>query len=383
MKKLFLLLTFLLGFSTASFAAHGGAAFGEGGSGAGGAGTIVQVGDCTGPECFADGSDLHTLIFEGSSVDGFETRVTAADPITQDGVLSFPNVDGTVAITDGTLNAGNYVKIDSSGRLIDSGNSTFGGDVVGPISSTDNALVRFDSTTGKLLQNSGTTLDDSGNMSIPGTLTVGDIVTSQSGLSILQEGLVINEEGGATATHLFRVEGDTDPNLIYVDAANNRVGIGTNAPASTLDVRTSLAIPVGTAPTVDNAGEIAVDTTDGQFIYYGSAKRVIPYTVDRCWTFKDPVDATDNVPVFFPSDAITVVNAWCQSDGTTPSIAATISDGTNAFEAITCDDDGATDDGSITNASFTARERMEIDFGAPSGTVTYASVCVTYTTDAQ
>lgn len=38
------------------------------------------------------------------------------------------------------------------------------GDVVGPASSTDNAIARFDSTTGKLLQNSSATIDDSGNL---------------------------------------------------------------------------------------------------------------------------------------------------------------------------------------------------------------------------
>jgi len=48
------------------------------------------------------------------------------------------------------------------------------GDVVGPASSTDNAVPRFDSTTGKLLQNSGVTVDDSGNLTannISGTNT--------------------------------------------------------------------------------------------------------------------------------------------------------------------------------------------------------------------
>ena len=38
------------------------------------------------------------------------------------------------------------------------------GDVVGPASSTDNAVTRFDSTTGKLIQNSGAILDDNGNL---------------------------------------------------------------------------------------------------------------------------------------------------------------------------------------------------------------------------
>jgi len=44
------------------------------------------------------------------------------------------------------------------------GGGTASGDVVGPASATDNALVRFDGTTGKLVQNSTATLDDTGNM---------------------------------------------------------------------------------------------------------------------------------------------------------------------------------------------------------------------------
>jgi hypothetical protein len=50
---------------------------------------------------------------------------------------------------------------------------TGSGDVVGPASSTDNAIARFDSTTGKLLQNSSATIDDSGN--ITATSFIGDL----------------------------------------------------------------------------------------------------------------------------------------------------------------------------------------------------------------
>lgn len=49
------------------------------------------------------------------------------------------------------------------------------GDVVWPGSSTDNAIARFDSTTGKLIQNSSATVDDSGNVSIAGLTTTGTI----------------------------------------------------------------------------------------------------------------------------------------------------------------------------------------------------------------
>lgn len=43
------------------------------------------------------------------------------------------------------------------------------GDVVGPASSTDNSIARFDGTTGKLVQNSAVTIDDSGNVGIGNT----------------------------------------------------------------------------------------------------------------------------------------------------------------------------------------------------------------------
>lgn len=55
------------------------------------------------------------------------------------------------------------------------------GDVVGPGSATDNALARFDSTTGKLIQNSGVIVDDSNNVSGVGTLASGaQTITSTS-----------------------------------------------------------------------------------------------------------------------------------------------------------------------------------------------------------
>jgi hypothetical protein len=55
------------------------------------------------------------------------------------------------------------------------------GDVVGPASSTDNALVRFDSTTGKLVQNSVGILDDSGNLTGLAAVTMSGALTLSGG----------------------------------------------------------------------------------------------------------------------------------------------------------------------------------------------------------
>lgn len=54
-------------------------------------------------------------------------------------------------------------------------------DVSGPGSSTDNALARFDGTTGKVLQNSGATLSDAGVLTAAGF--VGDVTGNVSGTS--------------------------------------------------------------------------------------------------------------------------------------------------------------------------------------------------------
>ena len=63
------------------------------------------------------------------------------------------NATGTPSITT-------YLRGDGTWATVASGS----GDVVGPASSTDNAIVRFDSTTGKLIQNSTATLSDGGIM---------------------------------------------------------------------------------------------------------------------------------------------------------------------------------------------------------------------------
>jgi hypothetical protein len=58
-----------------------------------------------------------------------------------------------------TGNSGKYLTTDGTNT---SWSANAGGDVVGPASATDNAVARFDTTTGKLIQNSLTTIDDTG-----------------------------------------------------------------------------------------------------------------------------------------------------------------------------------------------------------------------------
>ena len=97
-----------------------------------------------------------------------------------DGVTSVNGFTGTVVLTttniaEGTneyfttsrartsISAGTGISYDNSTGVITNTAPSLGGDVVGPASATDNAIARFDTTTGKLIQNSLVTIDDAGN----------------------------------------------------------------------------------------------------------------------------------------------------------------------------------------------------------------------------
>jgi hypothetical protein len=127
-----------------------------------------------------------------------------------------------------------------------SGGGGGSGDVVGPASATDNAVVRFDSTTGKLIQNSGVILDDSDNMTG---------VTS----------LVID---GSTGTVLT-----VDTDTLIVDADGDAVGIGQGSPSASLHIQAGTAaastapikLTAGTNLTSPEAGAIEFDGTNLYF----------------------------------------------------------------------------------------------------------------------
>jgi hypothetical protein len=81
----------------------------------------------------------------------------------------------TLPVDDGTN--GQALITDGNGVL--SWSSAASGDVYGPLTATDNAIARFDGTTGKIIQNSVVTIaDTTGNMAGVGTLSSGAITSS-------------------------------------------------------------------------------------------------------------------------------------------------------------------------------------------------------------
>jgi hypothetical protein len=102
------------------------------------------------------------------------------------------------------------------------------GDVDGPASSTDNAVARFDGTTGKVIQNSNVTIDDSGNLTYSAGTANG--VAYLNGSKVLTTGSALTFDGTNFATtgnaNLGSVSKSTDTQLNFAaDTGTQRIYI--------------------------------------------------------------------------------------------------------------------------------------------------------------
>lgn len=131
-------------------------------------------------------------------------------------------------------------------------------------------------STGAITNMYGARIENMGRAGV--TNAYGLYLASQSGASTLNfaivtnnGNIVFNEAGDANTD--FRVEGDTDINLLFTDASAESVAIGTNAPTAFFDLkasttaRASQRIRTGTAPTTPNDGDIY---HDGALTFYGT-----------------------------------------------------------------------------------------------------------------
>ncbi|MCK5607890.1 hypothetical protein KAR91_38780, partial [Candidatus Pacearchaeota archaeon] len=171
-----------------------------------------------------------------------------------------------------------------------------------------------------------------------------------------------------------------------IDAANtdltdNYFWTGTNT-STNLFIGTLFKLPFGAAPTIDDTGEFALDTTDEQMIIADSSgtARVIQ-TKTRIWGATLASTTPEFIsgglyPIPVDLDGYTMTEIRCKVDGGTNKVIAIEDASANSSEDITCLATVTSDDGSITNAGVTAAEEMYIDFGATSGAVNYVSISV-------
>jgi hypothetical protein len=156
---------------------------------------------------------------------------TSVNPVLAQGELG-------VELVTNKIKCGNGV--DAWNSLAYTVNPALGGDVVGPSSATDNAIARFDTTNGKLIQNSSVIIDDNGNASnvnsvsfdtTPATLPTGEGSlywnTSDGTLDLVMKGGNVVQQIGEEQYYTVRNEtGSTIANGTPVMANGVTAGSG-------------------------------------------------------------------------------------------------------------------------------------------------------------
>jgi hypothetical protein len=145
-----------------------------------------------------------------TSVNGFTGSVV----LTTTNVAEGTNEYFTTARARSSVSAGTGITYNSTTGVITNALPSLGGDVVGAASSTDNAVTRFDGTTGKLIQNSAVIIDDTNSVTGVNSLTATTLVINDNTTlgSSNTDSLAVNA----------RITTDLEPN------ANNAKDIGTS-----------------------------------------------------------------------------------------------------------------------------------------------------------
>ena len=120
-----------------------------------------------------------------------------------------PQLTGDVTLSEGAgislTQTGNDIQIASTG-------GSGSGDVVGPASATDNAIVRYDGTTGKIIQNSTVTVSDTGDIATSGTVDGRDVSVDGARLDVITDANYLNANTTKAQVGLGNVDNTSDLN---------------------------------------------------------------------------------------------------------------------------------------------------------------------------
>lgn len=234
--------------------------------------------------------DANNVSITGGSISG--VTFTYATPVTIPGTAS---ATGEIRLAEDTDNGTNYVGFKAPASIssdlswtlpaADGGSGQFlstngsgvlswsspagGGDVVGPASSTDNAVARFDLTSGKLLQNSAATLSDLGVLQTAEVST--DIVSEKTAAAgVTVDGVLLKDSAVSTDTinEKTAAAGVTVDGVLLKDAAVNTDTINEKTAAAGVTIDSVLLKDGGatlTAPIILGAGTVSAPsvTTTG------------------------------------------------------------------------------------------------------------------------
>jgi hypothetical protein len=282
-----------------------------------------------------------------TSVNGYTGTVV----LTTTDVAEGTNQYFTTARARTSVSAGTGISYDNATGVITNSSPSLGGDVVGPASSTDNAVARFDSTTGKLLQNSVVTIGDTGaatgftTLSASTSLTTPIVQASNSG------GLSLKNSAGTTQISMGGGGGDN----VSINVATNINGVNAQ-----IDISPTGTGHVHMKPTGTGSIEIAptnVGTMDNMTIGATTARAITGTTITAT-TFSGSGASLTSIP----NSAL--VNSAITINGNSTALGGSVSVGTVTSVAAT-----AGTGISVSGSPITSSGTLTITNTAPDQTV--------------
>ncbi len=202
--------------------------------------------------------------------------------------------------------------------------------VSGPTLATDHGIARFDGVTGKLILDSGITIDDFDNISGLGTMAVqgapepGWAMTIRS--TATENGLFIkaSDNSGTSPLHIEDVDGTVQ--FLHVDENLGELGLGTQTPLYGVDNQRRPGVPAADYNTENGVYRIAGQPLAVNHLADADTSTTPPTAGDRlvwdgaAWTPAPAVKRADMGPFRFDRDELTdtLTADWFLASGAWP-----------------------------------------------------------------
>jgi len=185
------------------------------------------------------------------------TKIAMTSDVAGD-ILTYTGTDYTRL---GIGSAAQVLKVNSGATAVEwAADTVNAGDVVGPGSSTDDALAKFDSTTGKIVQNSNAILSDAGVLTVSNIAATIDTASQPNitgvgtiGTGVWQGTAIANAYIGTTIDATKLADGTvTNAEFQYINSLTSNAQTQIDA-VPTISTLTSIAYP-GSATALSTAG---------------------------------------------------------------------------------------------------------------------------------